>query len=150
MNQPQETVEADIRRALKAGEKERLQTLRLLLGDLKNKRIELREDVDQPGFYALVQRAIKQRGESAEAFERGGREELAAKERREIGYLEPYLPEQVDENEIRHQISELIEQQGLEGPAAIGTVMKEMMARLSGSADGSTISRIAKEILLGA
>lgn len=149
MSTPQQKVEADLKAAMKAGDKERLQTLRLLLTDLKNKRIETGAEVDEAAFFALVQRAIKQRVESAEAFTEGGRDELAAKERREIEILEPYLPEQVSEDEIRRQIEELVAAEGLEGPAAIGAVMKVMLPRLAGSADGGTVSRIAKQVLLG-
>ena len=146
---PKELLEADVREAMKAGQRERLLTLRLLLTDLNNKGIEARSDVDEATFYTLVQRSIKQRRESAEMYGEGGREDLAEKEIREIGFLEAYLPKQVSDDEIREQIAVFVAQQSLEGPAAIGTVMKEMMPRFSGGAEGSTISRIAKEILLG-
>lgn len=146
---PKELLEADVRAAMKAGQRERLLTLRLLLTDLNNKGIEARSDVDEATFYTLVQRSIKQRRESAEMYGEGGREDLAEKEIREIGFLEAYLPKQVSDDEIREQIAVFVAQQSLEGPAAIGTVMKEMMPRFSGGAEGSTISRIAKEILLG-
>lgn len=146
---PKELLEADVREAMKAGQRERLLTLRLLLTDLNNKGIEARSDVDEATFYTLVQRSIKQRRESAEMYGEGGREDLAEKEIREIGFLEAYLPKQVSDDEIREQIAVFVAQQSLEGPAAIGTVMKEMMTRISGGAEGSTISRIAKEILLG-
>jgi uncharacterized protein YqeY len=146
---PKELLEADVREAMKAGQRERLLTLRLLLTDLNNKGIEARSDVDEATFYTLVQRSIKQRRESAEMYGEGGRDDLAEKEIREIGFLEAYLPKQVSDDEIREQIAVFVAQQSLEGPAAIGTVMKEMMPRFSGGAEGSTISRIAKEILLG-
>jgi uncharacterized protein YqeY len=146
---PKELLEADVRAAMKAGQRERLLTLRLLLTDLNNKGIEARSDVDEATFYTLVQRSIKQRRESAEMYGEGGRDDLAEKEIREIGFLEAYLPKQVSDDEIREQIAVFVAQQSLEGPAAIGTVMKEMMPRFSGGAEGSTISRIAKEILLG-
>ena len=82
-------------------------------------------------------------------YEEGDRQDLAEKELREIGVLEAYLPKPVSDDEIREKIAIFVAQQGLEGPAAIGVVMKEMMPRFSGGAEGSTISRIAKEILLG-
>ena len=144
---PKELLEADVRAAMKAGRREQLLTIRLLLTDLNNKGIETRAPVDEATFYALVQRAVKQRRESAEMYGEGGREDLAEKELREIVFLEAYLPKQVSDDEIQEQIAGFVAQQGLEGPAAIGTVMKEMMPRFSGGAEGSTISRIAKEIL---
>ena len=146
---PKEGLEADVREAMKARQRERLLTLRLLVTDLNNKGIETRADVDEATFFALVQRSIKQRRESAEMYGDGGREDLASKELREIGFLEAYLPKQVTDDEIREQIAAFVAEQSLDGPAAIGTVMKEMMPRFSGGAEGSTISRLAKEILLG-
>ena len=74
---------------------------------------------------------------------------MAAKEEAEIAFLEPYMPEQVGEDEIRAAIEELIEAEGLEGQRAMGQVMKSMMAKFGSSADGGTISRIARELLAG-
>ena len=78
---------------------------------------------------------------------RGGREELAAKEEREAEILEAYLPPPVDEEAIRAALREFIAAEGLSGPSAIGPIMKEMLARFAGQADGGTINRLAREIL---
>ena len=143
------TLDDDVRAALKAGDKERLGTLRLLLGEVKNKRIEIGAEVDETTFLGLVQKAIKQRRESAEAFDGGGRPELAEKERREIEILEDYLPAQLGEDEIAARIAAFVEERGLSGPAAIGVVMKEMLPRFQGAADGATVSRLARQVLAG-
>jgi uncharacterized protein YqeY len=144
---PQQRIEADVKTAMKAGEKERLSTLRMLLTEIKNERIRRGSDVDEPGFVSLVRKAIKQREEAAVQYKTGGRPELAAKEESEAKMLAEYLPAQVDEGQIRAAIQEVVSAKGLSGPAAIGPIMKEMLARFGSSADGATINRIAREVL---
>lgn len=146
---PRSRVESDVKTALKAGEKERLATLRMLLSAVKNEAIALGGPVDEERFVALVRKSIKQRQEAAEQFAKGGRAESAAKEEREIEYLEVYLPKQASEEEIRTAVSAFVAEQGLSGPAAMGPVMKAMMARFGGSADGAVVSRVARELLTG-
>lgn len=135
--------------AMKAGDKERLGTLRMLLTEIKNEKIRRMGDVDEAGFVGLVRKAIKQREESAAQYRKGSREELAAKEEAEMAILQQYLPAQVDEGQIRAAVEELVAARGLSGPAAIGPVMKEMLARFGSSADGATINRVAREVLAG-
>jgi uncharacterized protein len=144
---PQQRIEADVKAAMKAGEKEKLSTLRLLLTEIKNERIRRGSEVDEAGFVSLVRKAIKQREDSVSQYRAGNREELAAKEEAEIKVLQTYLPAQVDEGQIRAAIEELVSSRGLSGPAGIGPVMKEMLARFGSSADGATINRIAREVL---
>lgn len=145
---PQQRIEADVKAALKAGEKEKLSTLRMLLTEIKNERIRRGSEVDEAGFVSLVRKSIKQREDAASQYRAGRREELAAKEEAEIKVLEAYLPAQADEGQIRAAIEELVAARGLAGPAAIGPVMKEMLARFGSSADGATINRIAREVLV--
>ncbi|HEX7185482.1 MAG TPA: GatB/YqeY domain-containing protein [Thermoanaerobaculia bacterium] len=144
---PQQRIEADVKAAMKAGDKEKLSTLRMLLTEIKNERIRRGSEVDEAGFVALVRKAIKQREESTAQYKQGGREELAAKEQSEAAILAGYLPAQVDEGQIRAAVEEMVASRGLSGPAAIGPVMKEMLARFGSSADGATINRIAREVL---
>jgi uncharacterized protein YqeY len=147
---PQQRIEADVKAAMKAGAKDKLGTLRMLLTEIKNERIRRKgEEVDEAGFVSLVRKAIKQREEGAEGFHRGGREDMADKEKSEAAFLAQYLPAQVDEGQIRAAIAELVAARGLSGPAAIGVVMKEMLARFGSSADGATINRIARDVLTG-
>ena len=149
MTSPQETIEADLRTALKAREKDRVPTLRLLLAAITNERIKIGEEVGEEAFLGLVRKAIKQRRDSAEQYRKGDREELAAQEDREAAILAAYAPPEAEEGELRTAIQELVAAEGLAGPAGIGPVMKAMMARFSGRADGGTINRIAREILNG-
>jgi uncharacterized protein YqeY len=147
MSDPQQRVEVDLRAAMKAGDKERLGTLRMLLAEIKNERIRRGGEVDDAGLAALVRRAVKQRHESAEQYRKGGREESAAREEREAVILGEYLPEQAGEDEVRAAVERLVDERGLSGPAAIGPVMKEMLARFGSRADGATINRVARQVL---
>src|SRR4051812_17627656 len=131
---PQQRIEADVKTALKAGEKEKLSTLRMLLGEIKNEKIRRMSEVDEAGFVSLVRKAIKQREEAAHQYKAGGRPELAAKEESEAKILAGYLPAQVDEGQIRDAIQQVVNERGLSGPAAIGPIMKEMLARFGSAA----------------
>jgi uncharacterized protein YqeY len=144
---PQQRIEAEVKTAMKSGEKEKLSTLRMLLAEIKNERIRRGDEVDEAGFISLVRKAIKQREDSITQYRAGGREELAAKEESELGTLNAYLPAQVDEGQIRAAVEEIVQEKGLSGPAAMGPIMKGVIARFGSSADGGTINRIAREVL---
>lgn len=144
---PQQRVETDLRAALKSGDKERLSTLRLLLTEVKNERIRRGEELDDEAFVAVVRRAVKKCREAAEGYRSGGREEQAAKEEREAEVLEGYLPRQASEAEVRAAVEEIAAAEGLAGPQDMGPLMKAALARLGASADGKTVSRIAREVL---
>ena len=146
---PQDTVTSDIRSALKAGLGERVATLRMLLSEIHNERIRQQEEVDEQTFLRLVRRAVKQRQESASQYQDGGRDELASKERREIEILSEYLPAEVDEDELTAAIAEIISAGDLAGPAAMGPIMRQMMERYGGRADGGRISQLARQLLSG-
>ena len=149
MSTPQERIQNDVREALKARQTERLATLRMLLSEIKNEKIRAGAEVDDEGVARLVRKAVKQRKDSAEQYRQGDREELAAREEREVEILSAYLPQEVGEVEIRNAIEELVAAEGLSGPRGIGPVMKAMLARFGGAADGRTINRIAREVLAG-
>ena len=142
-------IQDDVKDALRASDKERLATLRLILTEIKNKSLELRRDADEGEILGLVQKAIKQRGEAAKLYDEGGRAELADKERREAAVLEDYLPPRLDDAEVEARIRALVEAEGLEGPAAIGVIMKTLLPELGGAVDGGTLNRLARQVLAG-
>lgn len=144
---PQQRIEADLKTAMKAGEKERVGTLRMLLTDLKNERIRRGEEVDEAGFTGLVRKGIKQREESAEQFEKGEREESAAKERREAEILAGYLPAGPSEAEIRSEVEAYVAAHDLSGMASMGKVMPAMIERFEGRADNAVLSKIVRDVL---
>jgi len=144
---PQERIQAELKDAMKAGDKARISTLRLFLNRIKNERIALGREVDEATFQALAQKAIKQHREAAEAFRKGGREASAAAEEAEAEVLAAYLPPPAEEDEVRAAIEAFVSEQGLAGPQAIGPVMREMTQRFAGRADGAAINRIARDVL---
>jgi uncharacterized protein YqeY len=144
---PQQRLEADVKAAMKGGDKERLSTLRMLLAAVKNERIARGSEVDEAAFASITRKAIKQREEAAEQYRKGDRPELAEKEEREGKLLAAYLPAQIDEGQIRAAIEALVAERGLAGNAAMGQIMKEMIGRFGAAADGAVISRLAREAL---
>jgi uncharacterized protein YqeY len=149
MTSPQKQIEQQVQAALKARDRDRLDTLRMLLSAIHNERIRTGAEVDEETLWSLARRGIKQRRESSEQFRAGGRDDLADKEDREAEILAEFLPPAVDEEELATAIRSLVESEGLSGPQAIGPIMKAMMARYSGRAGGSTINRLARQILDG-
>ena len=147
METPQERIGNEVKQALKAQDKERLSTLRLLLNAINNERIRTSEEVDDQTFLSLVRKGIKQRRESSEQYRQGDRPELAEQEEREAEILRTYLPPELSDQEIQTAIREFVAAEGLAGPQAIGQVMQEMTKRFAGSADGATINRLARDIL---
>jgi hypothetical protein len=144
---PQQRIELDLRGAMKARDKERVGTLRLLLAELKNERIRRGGEVDEAGFLTALRKGIKQREEAAEQFEKGNRPEQAAKEGREAEILGSYLPAGPSEDEIRQAIEAYVAEHGLSGPQAMGKVMPAMIERFEGRADNAVVSKLAREVL---
>jgi uncharacterized protein YqeY len=144
---PQQRLEADVKEAMKGGDKERLSTLRMLLAAVKNERIARGSEVDEAAFASITRKAIKQREEATEQYRKGNRPELAEKEEREGKLLAAYLPAQIGEEKIRAAIEALVAERGLAGNAAMGQIMKEMIARFGAAADGARISRRARGVL---
>lgn len=144
---PQARLEADLKEAMKARDKDRTATLRMLLAMVKNRRIELGADIGEAELVALARKSIKQREDSATQYRQGNRPELAQKEEAEISILEAYLPPPVDETAVREEVRAYLRSEGLSGPKAMGAVMKELSARYAGKVDGKTLSGIVREEL---
>ncbi|MGD2116513.1 MAG: GatB/YqeY domain-containing protein [Acidobacteriota bacterium] len=145
---PQQRVESDLKTAMKAGEKDKVSTLRMVLSELKNERIRKGAEVDEAGFIAILRKAIKQREDSAEQYDKGDRPEQAERERQEAAFLQSeYLPKEPSEDEIRRAVEEYVAEHGLSGMGAMGRVMPAMIERFEGRADNAVVSKIAREIL---
>lgn len=143
-------IQADAVTALKAGDKARVSVLRMLASDLKRAAIDQGKDtVTGEAAIAVLRRAAKSRADSVEQYEKAGRKDAADKERAEILVVEAYLPKTPDDATIRAVASAVLSEKGLAGPAAMGVVIKETMARLAGAADGKAVSRIVGELLRG-
>lgn len=140
-------LERDLKQALKAGEKRRVSTLRLLLSAFQNERIEKgRELTDEEGE-ALVRRAVKQRRESIDQYGKGGRQDLAASEAEELEILEAYLPKGLTEAELEAAITQIIREKGFTTARDAGLVMKELMVLHRGRVDGKRAQEIARRLL---
>ena len=135
-------VRSDLTSAMKAGEKERVGTLRLVLSELQKAAKEGSDDE-----LAVLRRERKRRQESARAFRDGGREELAAGEEREAALISAYLPRQLGDDELRAIVRDAVAETGASSPRDMGAVMKSAMAKAGGRADGQRVSALAKQEL---
>ena len=142
-----ERLQADLKEAMRAGDSLRRDTLRMVLADAKNRRIELGKDLEEAEVEAVIRRGVKTRLDSAEQYESGGRPELAQKERAEIGVLEGYLPQQMGVDDVRKAVAEAIAETGASTRKDTGAVMKALMAKHKGRVDGKLANRILAELL---
>jgi len=139
----------DMKTALKAGEKDRLGVIRLMISAVKSADIEpgSKGEIDDAGIVTVLTRMVKQRRDSIEQYTNGGRPELAAKEAAEISIIEGYLPKQMSEAEARTAIAGLIKEVGAAGPKDMGKVMGALKTRFAGQMDMSKASGLVKDLL---
>jgi uncharacterized protein len=140
---------ADMKTALKAGDKLRLATIRLLLAAVKNAEIERGGELKEPELTDLVVKEVKKRREAIPMYRDGGRPELARKEEAEAAILQEYLPAQLGEGELEPLIDEAIEATGAEGVRDMGKVMGRLAPQTKGRADGAVVSRLVRAKLGG-
>ena len=140
-------IKSDMKTAMKAREKERVQTLRMLISSLNNAKIELGEELDEDDVIDVLSTEAKKRREAAESYEEGGRDELADKEKAELSVIEEYLPTQLSDDEAAELVDEVIEAVGAESRADMGKVMGSIMPRIKGRYQGSKIKDIVLEKL---
>ncbi|MEO6778960.1 MAG: GatB/YqeY domain-containing protein [Gemmatimonadaceae bacterium] len=141
-----DTLQADLNTARKAQDKRGVLLLGTILADVKNKRIELHRDPSDDEVLDVLRKGIKRRRESVEMYDKGNRKDLADKERAEVAALEKYLPAQVSDDEVRAAVRAAI----AAGATSMGPLMGRVNPQFKGKADGSSISRIAKEELASA
>ncbi|NLH82703.1 MAG: GatB/YqeY domain-containing protein [Phyllobacteriaceae bacterium] len=149
-----EELGAAVKAAMKAGDKERLSTLRMMSAAVKDKdiavRYEGRPDGASDGELAEVfAKLVKSREDSAKLYDEGGRPELAAKERAEIAVVREFMPKQMDEAEARAAIAALVAELGAAGPKDMGRVMAALKARFAGEMDFGAASGLVKAALAG-
>ncbi len=139
----------DMKVAMKAKQADRLGTIRQLRSAIKNKEIELRQDLDDDGILGVIGTAVKQRREAAQMYSDNDRPELAAKEEAEMAVLQEYLPAQLSAAEVRDIVTEVIAAMGATSIKDMGKVMPQVMAKTKGSADGKVINQLVRELLAG-
>ena len=140
-------LEDDLKAALKAGKKEAVAAYRLTLSDILAAEKEKREPLDEKEAQRLLRSAVKKRKESIGLFEKGGRSDLVEKEKGELGYLEELLPAAMSTEELSALVDESLRETGASSMKDLGQVMKWIMPRLEGGAEGSEVSRLVKEKL---
>ena len=146
-------VDDELKAAMKAmgsgGDQLRLDTCRMLKSAVKYREIELGQPLDDEGVMAVVASLIKQRRDSVEQFNAGGRPDAAAKEEEEISVLQTFLPAQLGANELGKLVDEAIAESGAKSPKEMGQVMKLLKVKAAGRADGKTLSDLVKARLQG-
>jgi uncharacterized protein YqeY len=137
----------DLKAALKASDTLRLSVLRLAKAAVKNQQIEKSRELSDEEIVSVLSTMAKQRRESIEQFERGGREDLAEKERQELSIIQSYMPAQLSHEEIEALIVRAIQESSARSEADMGKVMKLLMPRIKGMADGKWVNVRVKELL---
>jgi len=140
-------LDADMKQALRSGERLRLETIRGIRGAVRNKEIEIGAALDEDGILRVIRGLAKQRTEAIEQFRGAGRADLVEKESAELAVLEAYLPAAPDAAEIERIARELIGALGAAGPRDMGRVMKPLLERLGPAADGKQASQIVRRLL---
>ena len=142
-----EKLKQDMVEAMKAKDKERLTTIRMIKGDLDKEHIDKKREINDDLLIEVVNRGIKQRKDSIAEFEKGGRNDLIEKTQAEIEILQSYLRAQLSEEEVSLIIDEAFQIVNPEGPRDMGKIMKEVQPKLKGRADMKKVSEIIKSKL---
>ncbi|UCF30882.1 MAG: GatB/YqeY domain-containing protein [bacterium] len=142
-----ERIQEDLKRSLKAKDGTRVSVLRFLLASIRNREIDNMASLDEDQVLQEITSAAKRRRESIDAFREGGRQDLVDKEEAELAILSEYMPEQLSEDDIRSLVRQVISATGATSSADLGAVMKEVMPKVRGQADGKLVNQIVRELL---
>lgn len=142
-----EQIQKDMYAAMKNGEKDKTVTLRSALSKLKDKRIDKRDDLSEQEELQVIKTMVKQRYESIEMYEKGGRDDLVAKEKTELEILETFLPQMISAEELGTLINAVIAETGATSMSDIGKIMPEVMKRSAGRADGKLAQSLVRDKL---
>ncbi|MBI2768891.1 MAG: GatB/YqeY domain-containing protein [Burkholderiales bacterium] len=142
-----ERITEDMKAAMRAKDSERLGTIRLLTAAMKQKEVDERIELDDVAVIAIVDKMLKQRKDSIEAFEKANRQDLADKEKSETAVLQAYLPARLSADEVAAEVKAIVAELGAKGPGDMGKVMGAVKARLAGKADMGQVSAAVKAAL---
>ena len=137
-------IQEELKEALRQHDATRANVLRMLKAAIRNVEIDQQIELDDAGVLAVLEKGAKQRRESMEAYHQGGRADLVAAEEAELRIIEAYLPRQLGEAEVRAAVDQAIGEMGVQGPADMGRVMRVLMDRLHGQADGKLVSTLVR------
>ena len=144
-----EQITEDMKAAMRARDSERLGTIRLLTAAMKQKEVDERVELDDPMVIAIVDKLVKQRKDSIEAFTKAERQDLVDKEAAEMAVLQAYLPQRLSADEVATEVKAIVAELGAKGPGDMGKVMGAVKARLAGKADMGQVSAAVKAALAG-
>ena len=142
-----EQIQKDMYAAMKNGEKDKTVTLRSALSKLKDKKIDKQDDLSEQDELQVIKTMVKQRYESIEMYEKGGRDDLVAKEKTELEILETFLPQMMGVEELGALINAVIAETGATSMSDIGKIMPEVMKRSAGRADGKLAQSLVRDKL---
>lgn len=142
-----EKIKTDLKEAMKSGEKTRLSVLRMLISSLNYKKIEKRSELEESDVLAVLRSEEKERLEAIEAYEKSNRLDRTVAEKEELAIIRGYLPAQFDEGKIKAVVEAVILETQALGMADFGKVMKKVMGKVEGQADGAKVASIVKERL---
>ncbi|NLM47075.1 MAG: GatB/YqeY domain-containing protein [Firmicutes bacterium] len=140
-------IQDDMKQAMKAGDKKRLSTIRMLLAAVKNESIEKRKELSSEDILGVIQREIKQRRTAIADFAAGGRKDLVHEYEAEIAILESYLPPQLSDEELEALVRQAVAETGASSLREMGKVMGKIMPQVKGKADGERVQAIVHKIL---
>lgn len=149
MSALKDRITEEMKNAMRAGEKERLATIRLILSAIKQREVDERIQLDDTQVLAVIEKMVKQRKESIAQFESGGRADLVAKEQAEMAVLQTYLPTQMSDAEVDALIAEAVASTGAASIKDMGKVMAAVKAKAQGRADMGAVSARIKQKLSG-
>ena len=138
---------SELKESLKARNQLKVEVIRLLKSSIKNKEIEKLSPLTDEEILGVIISAAKQRRDSIEQFQKGGREDLVQKETSELEILQTFLPQQLSDKEVENEIKAIITETGASSPKDMGKVMKVLIPRIKGRADGAKVSSLVKEIM---
>jgi uncharacterized protein YqeY len=144
---PKEKIQQDLKTAMKAGDTERRHVLRLLMAAFKQVEVDKRIELSESDVVDILSTEAKKRREAIEEMDQAGRDKLAKQERYELSVIEEYLPQQLSREEIEQLAREVIQEIGATTPKDMGMVMKNLMPRLKGQADGKQVNAVVKDLL---
>jgi len=137
----------ELKESLRGGDQTRVSVIRLLKSAIKNREIEKMAPLTEDEIIDVIMSGVKQRRESIEQFQKGGREDLVRKEEKELEILQSFLPPPLSEEDLKREIKSVIEEVGASSPRDIGKVMKALMPRIKGRAEGARVSSLVKELM---
>ena len=144
-----ERITEDMKAAMRAKDSERLGAIRMLTAAIKQKEVDERVEMDDAAVVGIVDKLLKQRRDSIEAFEKAGRQDLADKEKAEVTVLQAYLPARLSAAEVQAEVKAIVAELGAAGPGDMGKVMGAAKQRLAGKADMGQVSAAVKAALAG-